>query len=73
MTILITGHEKDRFTGMLVCRGDGSKLPLCVLFKRNSPPKNTKFWKGVLFRCQGKGSVEKGLVQDWLEKSWWCD
>lgn len=27
VVVLTTGHEKDRFTVMLACCGDGSKLP----------------------------------------------
>ena len=36
--IITTGHEKDRFTVMLACRGDGSKLPPYVVFKRKTEP-----------------------------------
>ena len=32
----MTGHEKDRFTVMLACLGDGSKLPSYVVFKRET-------------------------------------
>ena len=33
ISILTTGHEKDRFTVMLACLGDGTKLPPYVIFK----------------------------------------
>lgn len=32
VSIVTTGHEKDRFTVILTCLGDGSKLPPYVLF-----------------------------------------
>ena len=47
VTINITGHEKDRFTVMLACTADGGKLPLCVVFKRKTLPKD-KFPAGVI-------------------------
>ena len=70
VSTLITGHEKGRFTVMLACLGDGSKLPLCVVFKRKTPPKRTRFRTGGLVRCQEKGLVDQGLVQDWLSTVW---
>lgn len=66
VSILTTGHEKDRFTVMLVCLGDGTKLPLYVIFKRKTLPKNANFPKGVIVLCQGRGWMDQRLVQDWL-------
>ena len=43
--IMSTGHDKDRFTMMLACFGDGTKLPLYVVFKRKTLPKNLNFPK----------------------------
>ena len=53
--ILTTGHEKDRFTVMLACLRDGTKLPPYVVFKRKTLPKKVNFPKGVIVRCQEKG------------------
>ena len=36
VSIMTTGHEKDRFTVMLACLGDGTKLPPYVVFKRKT-------------------------------------
>ena len=36
VSIVMTGHEKDRFTVMLACLGNGSKLPSYVVFKRET-------------------------------------
>ena len=70
VSVLTTCHEKDRFTVTLACLGDGSKLPLYVVFKRKTLPKNMKFPKGVLIRCQEKCWMDQGLVQDWLRTIW---
>lgn len=70
VSILTTGHEKDRFTVMLACLGDGTKLPPYVVFKRKTLPKNVNFPKGVIVRCQEKGWMDQGLVQDWLRTVW---
>ena len=68
--LLSTGHEKDRFTVMLTCLGDGTKLPPYVVFKRKTLPKNWTFSKEVVVRCQAKGWMDKALVQDWLRTVW---
>ena len=70
VSILTTGHEKDRFTVMLACLGDGTKLPPYVIFKRKTLPKNANFPKEVIVRCQEKGWMDQGLVQDWLRTVW---
>ena len=70
VSILTTGHEKDRFTVMLACLGDGTKLPPYVVFKRKTLPKKVNFPKGVIVRCQEKGWMDEGLVQDWLRTVW---
>ena len=70
VSILTTGHEKDRFTVMLACLRDGTKLPPYVIFKRKTLPKNANFPKGVIVRCQEKGWMDQGLVQDWLRTVW---
>ena len=47
VSIVTTGHEKDRFTVMLACLGDGSKLPPYVIFKRKTLPKGLIFPQGI--------------------------
>ena len=68
--ILSTGHDKDRFTVMLACLGDGTKLSPYVVFKRKTLPKNVNFRKEVVVRCQAKGWMDETLVQDWLRTVW---
>lgn len=71
-----TGHDKDRFTVMLACLGDGTKLPPYVVFKRKTLPKNLNFPKEVVTcqvpskRLDGR-NTRAGLVKDRLEQSWW--
>ena len=55
---------------MLACLGDGTKLPPYVVFKQKTLPKNANFPKGVIVRCQEKGWMDQGLVQDWLRTVW---
>lgn len=40
VNIVATGHEKSFFTVVLVCCGDGSKLPPMVIFKQKTMPKD---------------------------------
>ena len=68
--ILTTGHDKDRFTVMLACLGDGTKLPPYVVFKRKTLPKNMVFPHGLVVRCQEKGWTNEDLVKDWLNTVW---
>ena len=64
VSILTTGHEKDRFTVMLACLGDGTKLPPYVVFKRKTLPKKITFPNGVIVRCQEKGWMDEAIIKD---------
>ncbi|KAM7298547.1 Pogo transposable element with KRAB domain [Ixodes scapularis] len=66
-----TGNEKTRVTVMLGCTADRRKLPPYVVFKRKTLPKNEKFPRSVIVRCQDKGWMDETLVLDWV-KSVWC-
>ena len=54
VTMRSTGNEKNRFTVMLGCMADGTKLPPYVVFKRKTMPKD-KFPSGVIVRVQEQG------------------
>ena len=56
-TVMIktTGHEKTRFTVVLACMADGTKLKPVVIFKRKTLPKNVKFVSGVIVQAHPKG------------------
>ena len=62
-----TGHEKQRFTVVLACLADGTKLPPMVIFKRCF---QKKFPKGVLVHVQEYGWMDdKGCI-NWMNKIW---
>jgi len=44
---MTTGHEKDRFTVMLACLGNGTKLPPYVGFKQKTLPKDLVLPRGI--------------------------
>ena len=70
VSIMTTGHEKDRFTVMLACLGDGTKLPPYVVFKRKTLPKDLVLPRGIHVRAQAKGWMDESLVKDWLNSVW---
>ena len=70
VSIMTTGHEKDRFTVMLACLGDGTKLPPYVVFKQKTLPKDLVLPRGIHVRAQAKGWMDKSLVKDWLNSIW---
>ena len=39
VSIRITGHEKTKFTVVLICMADGTKLPPIVIFKLKNIPR----------------------------------
>ena len=55
-TVLLktTGHEKTRFTVVLACLADGTKLKPMVIFKRKTMPKDN-FPAGVVVHNHPKG------------------
>jgi len=68
--IVTIGHDKDRFTVMLACRGDGSKFPPYVIFKRKTFPKKMVFSPSIIVRYQGKGWMNEEIVKDWIKTVW---
>ena len=66
VSIMTTGHEKDCFTVMLACLGDGTKLPPYVVFKRKTLPKDLVLPRGIHVCAQAKGWMDESLVEDWL-------
>ena len=69
VTMRSTGNEKNRFTVMLGCMADGTKLPPYVVFKRKTMPKD-KFPSGVIVRVQEQGWFNDSLMDDWLKTVW---
>uniref|UniRef100_K7FIU2 HTH CENPB-type domain-containing protein n=1 Tax=Pelodiscus sinensis TaxID=13735 RepID=K7FIU2_PELSI len=68
-SIATTGHEKSRFTVMLACMADGTKLPpyLCV---QALMPKNVIFPNTVHVRVHPEDLIDKALMLDWLQMVW---
>ena len=50
VSIMTTSHEKDRFTVMLACLGNGTKLPPYVMFKQKTLPKDLVLPQGIHVR-----------------------
>jgi len=70
VSIATTGHEKSRFTVMLACMADGTKLPPFVVFKRKTLPREVNFPKGVHVRAHPKGWMKESLMRDWIRVVW---
>ena len=68
-TVLLktTGHEKTRFTVVLVCLADGTKLKPMVIFKQKTMPKDN-FPAGVVVHNHPKGWMDESEVKIWIEK-----
>ena len=64
-----TGHERTRFTVVLACMADGTKLKPMVIFKCKRKPKIT-FPPGVLVHFHEKGWMDENGVKLWIEKIW---
>ena len=71
-TVLVktTGHEKTRFTVVLACMADGTKLKPLIIFKRKSLPKGVKFPSGVLVQAHLKGWMDEDGTKGWLKNVW---
>ena len=70
-TVLVntTGHEKSRFTVVLTCLADGTRLKPMVIFKRKTIPKE-KFPPGVIIHCHPKGWMDEAGLKVWIQKVW---
>ncbi|EEC13216.1 POGO family transposase [Ixodes scapularis] len=68
--LFTTGHEHTRFTAMLRCKADRWKLPLYIVFRRNTIPKGEVFPKKVIIRANEKGFINEGMVKEWFEMVW---
>ena len=72
-TVLLktNGHEKTRFTVVLACLADGTKLKPMVIFKQKTMPKDN-FPAGVVVHVHNhpKGWMDESGVKIWIEKVW---
>ena len=69
VSITTTGHEKSRFTVVLSCLADGTKLKPMIIFKRKTQPKE-KFPPGVVVHHHPKGWMDEDGMKLWIEKVW---
>uniref|UniRef100_K7FIA3 HTH CENPB-type domain-containing protein n=1 Tax=Pelodiscus sinensis TaxID=13735 RepID=K7FIA3_PELSI len=70
ISIASTGHGKSRFTVMIACMADGTKLPPYIVFKCKTMPKNVIFLNTVHMRVHPKGWIDEALMFDWLQTVW---
>ena len=68
--IKTTEHEKTRFTVVLACMADRTKLKPVVIFKCKTLPKNVKFVPGVIVQEHPKGWMDEAGTQQWLCQVW---
>ena len=64
-----TGHDKTRFTVVLTCMADGTKLKPMIIFKRKLMPK-IKFPSGVFVHVHDKGWMDEEGVKLWITNVW---
>lgn len=69
VTVATTGHEKSRFTVVLSCLADGTKLKPMIIFKRKTQPKD-KFPPGVVVHHHPKGWMDADGIKLWIQKVW---
>ena len=70
-TIMIktSGNEKTRYTGVLACSADGTKLPPLLSFKRKTLPKDV-IPHGIYVHVHSKGWMDGERMKLWLDKLW---
>ena len=61
VSIMTTDHENDRFTVMLACLGNGTKLPPYEVFKQKTLPKDLVLPQGIHVRAQAKGWMDESI------------
>ena len=68
-TVMIktSGNEKTRYTVVLACCADGTKLPPLLIFKRKTLPKDV-VPHGIYVHVHSKGRMDGEGMKLWLEK-----
>ena len=67
---MTTGHKKNRFTVMLACLGDRTKLPPYVRFRQKTLPNDLVLPQGIHVNALAEGWMDESLVKDWLNSVW---
>ena len=70
-TVMIktSGHGKSRFTVVLTCMADGTRLKPMIIFKRKTMPKE-KFPPDVVIHVHPKGWMNTEGIRLWIDKVW---
>jgi hypothetical protein len=69
ITIKTYGHEKTHYTAILACCADGTKLPLLLIFKQKTMPKDKiPHWMSI--HVHSKGWMDKNEMKLLLEVEW---
>ena len=70
-TILLksTGNEKNRYTVVLECMADGTKLPPMIIYKRTTRPSGN-FPTDVILHWNAKGWVDEEACKLWVKRVW---
>jgi len=67
--IKTSGNEKMRYTVVLACCADGTKLPLLLIFKRKTLPEDV-IPRGIYVHVHSKGWMDGVGMKLLLEKMW---
>ncbi|CAB4439968.1 unnamed protein product [Rhizophagus irregularis] len=62
-----TGNEKNRFTVVLTCAADGTKLPPICIFKGKQMPRGEKVPSGVVVWFQENGWMNVDLMKRYID------
>ena len=67
--IKTSGNEKTRYTVVLACCADGTKLPPLLIFKRKTLPKDV-IPHGIYVHVHSTGWMDGEGMKLWLDKVW---
>ncbi|VEL44070.1 unnamed protein product [Protopolystoma xenopodis] len=71
VSIKTTGNEKNRYSVVLACAADGTKLKPMLTFKRKTFPKE-EIPDGILVHMHEKGWMDTDGMQIWFKKIFGC-
>ena len=67
--IKTSGNEKTRYTVVLACSADGTKVPTLLIFKRKTLSKDV-IPHGIYVNVHSKGWMVGEGMKLWLQKVW---
>ena len=69
VAVKTSGNKKTRFTVVLACCADGTKLPPMIIFKRKMFPKQ-EISSGFIVHVHEKGWMNEEGMKIWFNKVW---